>query len=202
MIKTADYQLLLKCRQQLTILLKSEYVNDHVNDAVLEINNIKESTIDLDDYDEEKLITAVDVEILLEHDDSLYKLNPFYIEFAEISDNVKNYQYNEKTKQENVYYNPEFLTKFLVRFVPLIAFWTNVLSYQSKTSDQPPPLSVLEAVHNQPIENYFGFYKSDLGHCSNQLGKLPTKMGRAIIHNQNMMTPTIKAVDCLIARSD
>ena len=100
MIKATDYSLLLKCWEQLTILLKNEYVNDDVKNAVVEINKIKTSQVNLEDYEEEKLQTAVDVEILPEYDSSLNKSNLFYIQFAEISSKVKNYYYNEKTKEK------------------------------------------------------------------------------------------------------
>lgn len=114
--------------------MKSEYVYDHVKDAVVEINNNKELAINLEDYEEEKLNKALDIEILPEYDASLYKSNLFYLQFAEISGKVKTYQYNEKTKESNIYYNPQFLQKFLVRFLPLISFWTNILSYKSKST--------------------------------------------------------------------
>ena len=100
MTKATDYSLLLKCWEQLTILLKNEYVNDDVKNAVVEINKIKTSQVNLEDYEEEKLQTAVDVEILPEYDSSLNKSNLFYIQFAEISSKVKNYYYNEKTKEK------------------------------------------------------------------------------------------------------
>lgn len=202
MIKTTDYLLLEKSWKQLTILLKNEYVNDHVNNVVREINNIKESTVDLEEYAEEKLVKAVDFEKLPEYDSSLYKSNPFYIKFAEISEKVIPYQYNEKTKEKNIYYNPEFLQKFLIRFVPLVPFWTNILSYESKsTTDQPPPFTVLEVLNNQPIENYFGFYKTDMELNSNTLGRLPVKMGRAITFSQDLMTVTIKSINSSIPKS-
>lgn len=88
MIRTTEYTILIKLWVQLVILLKTEYVNGDVDNALASVNLAL--TIDLNDYDEEKLTCAIDVEMLPEYESSLYKSNMFYIEFAAVSEKFKN----------------------------------------------------------------------------------------------------------------
>lgn len=132
MIKATDYLVIKECWTQLTILLKNEYINDCVENAIVEINKMKVEIRD-EDCDGEKLVQAVDIEVLPEYDGTLYESNLFYLELRQIADEVTPFYYDDDEKQKNVYYNPEFLEKFLTRFVPLIPCWTNVLKYKSSS---------------------------------------------------------------------
>lgn len=126
LIKASDYSAILQLWKQLVILLNNEFVNEDVQNALGKIKNITTS-INLDDYDGDKLVHVIDINDLPEKSDTLYKNNLFYIQFESYTNRIYFDNNPKYQKEKNIYYSPTFLEKLLKRFVPLIPFWTKVL---------------------------------------------------------------------------
>lgn len=178
MIKTTEYNTLLGLFHQMAILVSNEFENDDVQSAVVEIKRI---TTPIDEkilLPDDNLHVPIDLDELPENCPTLYQSNPFYVQFQRILNDTENI-FDDENLVKNPYYNPGFLQKFHQRFVPLISLWSSLLNVE-ETEPEDSELFLLVVYNNQPVENYFGRFKTTISQQAVRVGHPPIKLGRAI----------------------